>query len=238
MQVNPVIVYKILLIEDDNLDRETAQWRLESEGFEVISAIDGKEGLRQLYHHRPDLVLLDINMPTMDGYTVCQRIREISNIPIIIVSSHQEPEAIVHSLSLGADDYLEKPYDKDVLVARTKAVLRRAVAEPTSQHRSKLVYSDDYLTINLDKRRVTVQGEPMRLSATEYRLLEILVREAPRVVSYRSLLENVWGYDYAEDIDNLRVYIWHLRRKIEADPKKPVYLLNEQGLGYRFHPNF
>ncbi|NDJ85733.1 MAG: response regulator transcription factor [Chloroflexi bacterium] len=233
MEVYPVTNPTVLLIDDDKYERDVVQWELSREGFNVIYAENGIEGLRQLYEQHPDLVLLDINMPQMDGYTVCQRIREVSSVPIIIVSALETPESIVRSLDLGADDYVVKPYKVDVLVARARATLRRAAAEPTVG-REQQVYNDGYLTINLEERRVLVDGELMRLSPTEYRLLELLLQESPRVVPYRVLLENVWGFEYINDIDYLRVYIWHLRNKLEPNPREPIYILNELGVGYRF----
>lgn len=232
MMTQPITA-TVLLIEDDDIERDTVQWQLQEQGFQVHCAPDGREGLRQLYHHQPDLILLDINIPNLDGYTVCQRIREISNIPIIMITARAEPDAIVHGLELGADDYIVKPYEPNVLLARTRATLRRAAAEPTLV-RPKVAYNDDYLTINFEERRVLVEQEPIRLTPTEYRLLEMLFQESPRVVAYRILLEDIWGFEYIDDIDYLRVYIWHLRSKLEPDPKNPIYVLNELGVGYRF----
>lgn len=227
----------ILLIEDDELEQEILRWTFEKEGFEVICAGNGLEGLRQFYESHPDLVLVDIEMPQMDGHTLCKRIREISNIPIIVISGEATDAVAIKSLELGADDYITKSATKDLLVARTRAVLRRASMEPTAKTPTR-TYSDGYLMINLDERRVIANGEQIRLSPTEFRLLEMLVSTAPRVVSYRSLLENVWGFEYIDDLDYLRVYIWHLRNKLEPNSKDPIYIINELGVGYRFQRRF
>lgn len=224
---------KILVVEDDYDSREIVRRNLEREGFEVIEAIDGREGLRQMHQHSPDLVILDINMPQMDGYTVCQRIREVSPIPIIMLTAKTESEDIIKGLELGADDYIVKPFDPKVVVARTRANLRRALDMPF-WHTSDTIYSDAYLNISLAERRVLVNNEIVKLSPTEFGLLELLLKASPRVVPYRVLLETVWGFEYIDDVDYLRVYIWHLRRKIEPDPKKPSYIHNELGFGYRF----
>jgi two-component system KDP operon response regulator KdpE len=206
---------------------------LHQSGHAVLTAYDGQEGLRQMYQGRPDLIVLDINMPAMDGWTVCQRIREVSNIPVIMVTANGEPEEIVKGLDMGADDYIVKPFEINVLLARVRSNLRRAATEPTLFKRDVL-YSDDYLTINMEEHRITVRGEPVRLTPTEFNLVAHLVEAAPRIVSYRELLENVWGFEYIDDIDYLRVYIWHLRRKLEPNPKEPTYIINELGVGYRF----
>lgn len=233
MEGYPIINPTVLLIDDDPEAKDYMQWQLEDSGFQVIWAGGGREALRQLYEKlAPDLVLLDINMPEMDGYTVCQRIREISDIPIIMLSSCTDDEAVVRSLRIGADDYVTKPYNKDILIERVRATLRRAATKPLSQAISN--YNDGYLSINLKERRVIINGKILRLSPTEFKLLELLLESAPHIVCYRSLLENVWGFEYIDDIDYLRVYIWHLRNKLEPNPKAPIYIINEPSIGYRF----
>ena len=224
---------RVLIIDDDRSLVDLVTSALTQDQYDVISAYDGQEGLRQMYQHHPSLILLDINMPTMDGWVVCERVREVSNIPIIMLTARGEPEEIVKGLDLGADDYILKPFEMHVLKARIRANLRRATTEPV-EIRQEILYSDDYLTINLEQRRVLVQGEPVRLTPTEFNLLARLVDSAPRILSYRELLEHVWGFEYIDDIDYLRVYVWHLRRKIEPNPKEPTYIVNELGVGYRF----
>jgi len=224
---------KILIIYDDPALRQLVMHSLQQEDYQVLTAGDGQEGLRQLYQGHPDLIVLDVKMPAMDGWTVCQRVREISNIPIIMLTAQSDPEEIVKGLDLGADDYLVKPFDMNVLLARVRANLRRAASEPSVPKHS-IAYSDDHLTINFEEHRVVVGGEQVRLTPTEFNLLAHLVEAAPRIVPYRELLQNTWGFEYIDDIDYLRVYIWHLRRKLEPNPKNPTYIVNELGVGYRF----
>ncbi len=231
--------HKIMVIEDDPMTREVIQRHLEREGFSVFPFDNGKTGLQNLFQVSPDLVVLDINMPLMDGFTVCERIRELSMIPIIMLTARSEPEEIIKGLELGADDYITKPFNGDVLIARVRANLRRAataVPDNSSLDEDKPDYQDSRLQIYFDQRRIIIDGEATRLSPTEFRLLELLIETAPRVIPYRNILETVWGFEYIDDINYLRVYIWHLRNKIEIDPKDPVYVVNELGLGYRFEP--
>ncbi|HMM27909.1 MAG: response regulator transcription factor [Chloroflexota bacterium] len=224
---------KILIIDDDPALRQLVASSLQTAGYQLLTAGDGQEGLRQMYHSHPDLIVLDVNMPAMDGWTVCQRVREVSNVPIIMLTAQSDPEEIVKGLDLGADDYLIKPFEMGVLLARVRANLRRAASEPTLLKRG-IVYSDDYLAVSFEDHRVTVQGDPVRLTPTEFNLLAHLVEASPRIVPYRELLQQTWGFEYIDDIDYLRVYIWHLRRKLEPNPKEPTYIINELGVGYRF----
>lgn len=224
----------ILIIDDDFDSRDIVRRHLQNEGFTVYEAEDGREGLRHIHQHIPDLILLDIGMPEMDGFTFCQRVREISTVPIIMLTARSDPEEIVKGLEMGADDYIVKPFDKNVLLARVRANLRRVLFQAPSGASPHVTYSDSHLRINVEERRVVVSGQSVHLSPIEFGLLETLIRETPRVVPYRSLLEAVWGFEYIDDVDYLRVYIWHLRRKIEPDPKHPTYIQNEPGVGYRF----
>jgi two-component system KDP operon response regulator KdpE len=223
----------ILVIDDDQPTVQYISNALSKEGFRVTAAADGQDGLRQMYHGQPDLIILDINMPRMDGWTACERIREVSNVPIIMLTAEHDPDEIIKGLDMGADDYILKPFEMGVLLARVRANLRRASAEPTLT-KKRVTYGDDYLTVNLDEHRVSIQGQPIRLTPTEFNLLAYLIDEAPRVVPYRELLERIWGFEYIDDIDYLRVYIWHLRRKLEPDVRDPTYIVNELGVGYRF----
>jgi len=222
----------VLIIDDDPATVQLVSEALK-QAYAVVTAPDGQDGLRQMFHHHPDLIILDINMPTMDGWTVCQRVREVSNIPIIMLTARDDPEEIIRGLDLGADDYILKPFELSVLLARVRANLRRASSEPAIL-KAEVVYSDSHLTVNLEEHRVTVRGKPVRLTPIEFDLLARLVHAAPRIFPYRDLLEQVWGFEYIDDIDYLRVYIWHLRRKIEPDPRNPTYIINELGVGYRF----
>ncbi len=223
----------VLVIDDDRTLVQLVSNALEKDGYHALAAYDGPEGLRQMYQSQPDLIILDINMPTMDGWTVCQRMREVSNIPILMLTARDDPEEIVMGLDMGADDYIVKPFEIGELMARVRSNLRRAASEPTL-FKQNVLYSDNHISINLEEHRVTVEGEPIRLTPTEFNLLALLVDSSPRIVPYRELLEQVWGFEYIDDIDYLRVYIWHLRRKLEPDAKAPTYIINELGVGYRF----
>lgn len=225
---------KILVVDDDPMLSELVAYNLKADDYEVVTAADGQEGLRQFYAERPDLVILDIAMPKLDGYQVCQRIREMSDTPVIMLTAKGQEEEIIRGLDLGADDYITKPFQVSVLSARVRATLRRAQTEPMIGDGPN--YSDPYLSIDLEARQITVDGEMVKLTPTEFKLLAVLVRNKGRVVEFRQLLESVWGFEYIDDVDYLRVYIWHLRRKLEPNSKEPIYLLNELNVGYRFMP--
>ncbi len=224
---------RVLVVDDDEATTALIAEAMRGEGYVPFTASDGQAGLKAMYAHRPALIVLDVNMPGMDGWTMCQRVREVSNVPVIFLTARNDADEIIRGLDLGADDYVVKPFELDVLMARVRATLRRASAEPTLV-RQQVIYSDDYLTINLSEHRVVRQGEAVHLTPTEFSLLGMLVEASPRVLTYRELLEQVWGFEYIDDIDYLRVYIWHLRRKLEPDPREPIYVVNELGIGYRF----
>jgi two-component system KDP operon response regulator KdpE len=223
---------KILIIDDDLQLVELLRYNLEGEWYQVIAATDGQAGVRSFFEERPNLLILDIAMPKLNGYEVCQRVREMATTPIIMLTAKGREEEVVKGLDLGADDYLAKPFRVGELIARVRANLRRvSLTEPQA---GALTYTDDYLAIDLELRRVTINNEPVKLTPTEFKLLGFLVKNRGRILEFRQILESVWGFEYIDDIDYLRVYIWHLRRKIEPDPKKPIYLLNELNTGYRF----
>lgn len=223
----------ILVIDDDQNVRSVIESILSQEDYVVHLARDGREGWCAFFNLRPDLVILDIIMPEMDGWEVCKRIREVSEIPIIILTAKKTREQdIVHGLDMGADDYLIKPFQVRELLARVRAVLRRAALPPVSE--PDLSYNDDHLVIDLGHRRVLIEGEPIQLSPTEFSLLAVMVKHANQVLSPRQLLEQVWGWEYMDDVDYVRVFVSRLRQKIEPDPKAPRYILTERGVGYRF----
>ncbi len=226
---------KILLVDDDPVLSELVSYILTSEGYEAIVANDGEEGLRKFQASNPDLVVLDVTMPEMDGFEVCRRIRILSSVPVIMLTAQGAEDSIVKGLDMGADDYVTKPFQLKPFMARVRANLRRANA-PQPQY-GKVTYADDHLVVDLESHKVAIKGEPVKLTPTEYKLLAVLVKNRGRILEFRSLLEQVWGFEYIDDIDYLRVYIWHLRRKIEPDPKNPTYLHNELSIGYRFDPH-
>jgi len=223
---------KILIIDDDPSFTQIVQHGLTCEGYQVITARDGQEGIRLFFECQPDLIILDITMPRLNGYQVCQRVRDIADTPVIMLTALGNEEDIIKGLELGADDYLTKPFRTGELVARVQATLRRS--RTTVILPKNLSYQDGHLFIDLETRRIEVNGKLVKLTPTEYKLLELLVKNKGRIIGTQQILEKVWGFEYIDDVDYLRVYIWHLRRKLEPDPKNPIYLLNEQFVGYRF----
>ena len=223
----------ILVVDDEPRMIEFIRMNLEFEGYRVTSAASGYEALRKLAEEIPDLVLLDIMMPEMDGFEVLKGMRETSKVPVIILSVKGEEWDRVRGLDLGADDYITKPFSSRELLSRIKAVLRRVEMEPPAPKAGQIVV-DENLTIDFDRRRVMVGGREVALRPTEYRLLYHLVSNAGRVLSHRSLLAKVWGHEYRDEDHYVRLYVTYLRQKIEDDPKRPKYILNERGIGYRF----
>lgn len=223
---------KVLLIDDEPMMKRMLADVFCPPDFEFQAAADGREGLRMTYDFKPDVILLDIMMPGMSGWEVCQRIREFSAVPIIMLTAMGQTTDKVRGLDLGADDYITKPVDLEEIKARVKALLRRAaLGEQTA-----CLYSagGDYLTIDPIARRVRVAGRDIPLTPTEYNLLLYFITHPERPISYAELLDNVWGPGYEAAVSNLKLYILYLRRKIEPDPDNPIYILNERGVGYRF----
>jgi two-component system alkaline phosphatase synthesis response regulator PhoP len=226
---------KILVIDDDRDMLRLVMHTFSKTEARIYTAASGEEGLRLFFDQRPDLVVLDIMMPEMDGWEVCRRLRQIADVPIVLLTALEEEEDIIRGLECGAMDYITKPFSPKVLVARARAALRRA--ERVWEPENLPSYRDDYLAIDLGMRRVLVRGEPVRLTATEFQLLAYLVTNADRVLSPEQILENVWGWEYQGSDNYVHVYVWHLRNKLEEDPKRPCYLLTDHGVGYRFRKN-
>ncbi|PLS67607.1 MAG: DNA-binding response regulator [Cyanobacteria bacterium M5B4] len=218
----------ILIVDDDTSLRELVRINLEHEGYHVKQARNGLEGVAGVREHRPDLVVLDVNMPEMDGVEACAKIREFSQVPILMLTARVKSYDIVAGLDHGADDYLGKPFNMDELLARIRALLRRvpAVNRP-------LVAGGGEIQIDQQRREVLVRDVVVDLTPTEFELLVLLAEHAGTVLKHERLLQSVWGEDYARDNDYLKVYIWHLRRKLEEDPRNPRLLLTEWGVGYR-----
>ena len=223
---------KLLAIDDDPNVLRLVEHTFSKTGALICTAGDGEEGLRQLNACQPDLIILDVMMPRMDGWQVCARIRQLSEVPIIFLTAMGEEDKIIRGLDCGAADYMTKPFSPKVLVARAQAVLRRG--EPASGPQKRLAYSDDYLTVDLETRQVLARGKPVKLTATEYKLLAYMVQNAGQELTFRQILENVWGWEYQDSVNYVHVYMWHLRQKLEAAPKQPRYLITEHGVGYRF----
>jgi two-component system KDP operon response regulator KdpE len=205
---------------------------LTSEGYTVHTADRGEKALKAFYQNRPDLVILDIMMPGMDGWELCMRIREVADVPVIMLTARGQEYDKVKGLKMGADDYLVKPFSLHELEARIEAVLRRARSPETPA--SGIVYNDGVLTVDTGRWQVLLNETPVALTATERRLLFFLVENANRIMSSQRILEVVWGPEYRDDLDYVKLYIWRLRHKIEPDPERPEYLLTERGVGYRF----
>ncbi len=223
---------KVLIVDDELAIRDALGRKLRREGFNVTLAGSGLEGLRAFHTERPDLVILDIVMPEMDGLTVCQRIREVAETPVMMLSAQAiTEEDIIEGLNAGADEYLVKPIRLNEFVARVQALLRRS--QMTTQE-SEPGYNDGYLSVDLQRRHVHVNGQKIHLTPTEFKLLVVLLENAGRVVQQRELLEQVWGPEYIDDVYYPRVYISQLRRKIEPDAANPTYILTEHRVGYRF----
>ena len=222
---------KILVIEDEEDVVRLLRFRLEQEGYEVLSACNGVEGLRVLQQENPSLVVLDVMMPRMNGWETCKRIRQYSDVPIIMLTALGQETDKVRGLELGADDYVTKPFSLAELVARVRAALRRG-AQPLAANVT--VQIDERLMVDRAKRQVVVNGQKTELSPTEFRILDCFLDNLGRILTHQSLLTQVWGWEYLDETDYLKVYIHHLRKKIEENPSKPRYIVTERGLGYRF----
>jgi len=223
---------RILIVDDELSILKYLRINLEAEGYEVLSSMNGVQALQTLEAELPDLVVLDIMMPEMDGFDVCRRLREWSQIPVIMLSALDDESDKVQCLDLGADDYITKPFGKAEFIARVRAVMRRAeAASPTPAIPS--IKSGD-LEINFSQRKVTVKGEEVALTLTEYALLQELALNEGKVLTYTQLLQKVWGADYADEREYLHVFVSRLRAKLESDLQKPRYITTVSGVGYRF----
>jgi DNA-binding response OmpR family regulator len=222
---------KILVIDDEEATVQLIGILLERRGYEIIKAYRAEDGLRKAYRHQPDLVLLDIMMPDMDGWEVCKRLREMSDMPIIFLTAKSEVRDVVRGLEMGADDYVIKPYDNEELVARVRAHLRRSPRPNVSE---ELTFDGGDFRINFMNREVYVRNEIKHLTPKEFNLLGVLVRNAGRVVTRTDLVTQAWGEEYADAIDSLKLYIHYLRQKLEVDAQQPQYILTSRGVGYRF----
>ena len=223
----------LLLIDDDVCLCRVLRKALTKKGFQVEVAHDAISGLRRAYAVAPDLVILDVMMPDMDGWKACCRFREMSDVPILMLTALGSVEDVVRGLELGADDYVVKPVTAQVLVARVEALLRRVSAPVFREDNQPSMFSYDYLVIDYDKREVTVDGNRVDLSPIEFRLLSLLAQHQGRVLPHEYLLREVWGPECAYELDYLRLYIAYLRRKIERDPSEPSLICTEWGVGYR-----
>jgi len=219
----------IILIEDEQHIRRFVKAALEAEGHQVFEAGTGKQGLIETATRKPDLVILDLGLPDMDGLEVIGKIREWSNVPVIILSARSRESEKIDALDAGADDYLTKPFGSGELLARVRVALRRNTLLPQGQS----LFSAGGLSVDLAERRVLLDDAEIHLTPIEYRLLSILARHAGKVLTHRFLLKEVWGPSHVDDAHYLRIYMGQLRHKLEKEPANPRFLLTETGVGYR-----
>jgi DNA-binding response OmpR family regulator len=222
----------ILVVDDEPRMTKFIRMNLELEGYRVVEAHNGLEALEKARTNLPDLIVLDVMMPELNGFDTLEMLREVSSVPVIMLTVRADEEDKVRGLELGADDYVTKPFGAREFVSRVKAVLRRTQGPVAPEE--AVLQIDDRLGIDFNSREVIVEGQRIKLRPTEFRLLYHLIENAGWVVPHETLLAKVWGYEYQEEIQYLRLYITYLRQKIEPDPSHPVYILTERGVGYRF----
>ncbi len=219
---------RVLVVDDERAIRRYLHAALNAQGYTVFDASNGQEALNAVVNDKPDLVILDLGLPDLDGVEVTRRLREWTQLPIIILSVREQEEDKIAALDAGADDYLTKPFSSGELMARIRVAMRRSL-----QSSSEPVFESDGLKVDLARRKVTANGQEISLTPTEYELLRVLVQNAGRVITHRQLLKQVWGLAYEAEAHILRVNMSNLRRKIEPDPTRPHYILTEPGVGYR-----
>ncbi len=225
----------ILVIDDDKTLLRLLQEALNKANFHVILATNGIDGMQELYAQQPDLVLLDVMMPRMDGWETLERIRQLSRVPVIMLTAKDGEADKIRGLTHGVDDYITKPFSFAELIARAQAVLRRTREHENNPKARRIV--SGALVIDIDAHRVTKAGQPIELTPTEFRLLQTLAENAGRVLTHEQILERVWGYEAGEDTGYVKRYIWYLRHKLEDDPTNPQYIMTERGFGYSFSSN-
>lgn len=224
---------RILVVDDEPRMIGFIRMNLELEGYQVLEAHTGMEALEIIRTQLPDLVLLDVMMPELDGFETLRMLREFSTIPVIMLTAKGEEDDKVYGLELGADDYVTKPFGSRELSSRVRAVLRRAEM-PSASPEHAVLRIDDRLSVDFNRREVIVNGEHIKLRPTEYRLLYHLIENAGWTVPHEQLLAKVWGYEYRDETHYVRLYVNYLREKVEEDPSNPHYILTERGVGYRF----
>ncbi len=223
---------RILLVDDEPLILKGLRFTLEQEGYEILTAADGEEALQVFFDHPVDLILLDVMLPKLDGIQVCQRIRESSNVPILMLTAKGEDMDKILGLEYGADDYMTKPFNILEVKARIKTVLRRA-AQPAANEEKKIIRVHD-MEVNIVNRSVTLGGKEIRLTAKEFDLLQLFITNRGKVFSRETMLETVWKYDYMGDARTVDVHIRRLREKIERNTAQPEFIFTKWGVGYYF----
>ena len=222
---------KILVIDDEEQTAALLSLLLKERGFDARQADSARDGLRMAYKHQPDLVLLEAVLPDRDGWDVCRQLRDLSDMPIIFLSARAGKDDVIKGLELGADDYIAKPFDDDVLVARIRARLRRS---PKTAIQEEYVFNNGEFRINFMNREVWIRNKLKHLTPKEFNLLAALVRNNGRIVSRSELITEAWGDEYGNAVDNLKLYVHYLRQKLETNPQQPEYILTSRGVGYRF----
>jgi DNA-binding response OmpR family regulator len=230
--IETMIGKKVLLIDDDLDFLKLTSLVFQDAGAQALTARDGLEGMGKLFTHQPDLIILDVVMPGADGFHVCERIRQYSDTPLIMLTALGDDEHMLKGLDAGADDFLSKPINREILLARSRAVLRRVGRGSSDQEITS--YTDGHLEVDIEKHRVMVDGEQVKLTPVEFRMLAFLLSNTGRVLSFDQILLNVWGSEYKGNDDYVHVYVSHLRSKIEQDPKNPQYIVSIHGVGYVF----
>ncbi len=225
---------KILIVDDERNIVDILRFNLVKEGFTTIEAYDGEKALQSALSEKPDLILLDVMLPKMDGFTVCRKIRESLSIPIIMITAKEEEVDKVLGLELGADDYITKPFSTRELMARIKANLRRTASEDLTKSKGSLVKHGD-LEIDIDRYEVKRNSQVIELTLREFELVKFLALQCGQIFSRENLLEKVWGYEYYGDVRTVDVTVRRVREKIEKDPSNPSYILTKRGVGYYFN---
>jgi len=223
---------KVLLIDDDADLLQLAGLIFKKAGAQIFTARDGLEGMSKLFGHQPNLIVLDVMMPGINGFEVCGRIRQISAAPIIMLTALNHEQEMLRGLEAGADDFLSKPFNADILLARAKTVLRRS--EQLNAQNHTVEYNDGYLNIDFERRHILIKGKRIKLTPIEFRLLVHLTRNTGKVLTFQQILTNVWGSEYRGSVDYVHVYISHLRNKIEENTRSPRYIQTIHGVGYIF----
>jgi two-component system KDP operon response regulator KdpE len=224
----------VLIVDDEPRILDSLRMNLELDGFQVFEATNGQQALEELRRRLPDLIVMDVMMPEMDGFEALRELRKSSTVPVILLTVKAEERDVIHGLELGADDYVGKPFSPGVLLSRIRAVLRRAEMAPPSPPSREINVDDGRLQIDFDRHEVRKDGEKIQLRPTEFRLLYHLASNPGVVLSHETLLSRVWGPEYRDASHYVRLYVNYLRQKLEDDPANPRYILTERGVGYRF----
>jgi len=229
---------KVLIIDDDEGLLQLVSMIFKKEGDQVVTANDGLEGISKFFLHYPDLIILDVMMPGNTGFDVCQRIRQVSDAPVIMLTALNKERDLLQGLAAGADDFLTKPFNPEILLARSRTVLRRTQRSNghagSNGNTVSFSYNDGYLSIDIERHEVLIHGKRIKLTPIEFRLLVYLARNGGKLLTFEKILGNVWGNEYQGSMEHVHVYISHLRRKIEVDTKNPRYIMTVHGIGYIF----